>query len=345
MRAFQMTAWRTEPTLREVEDPVPGHDEVIVRIAGAGVCHSDLHLLHDFDEGLTPWSLPFTLGHENAGWIESLGDGVEGFSIGDPVAVYGAWGCGHCNNCDVGKENYCLRSAHLRAGGGGFGADGGQARLMRVPHARRLVPLGDLDPVVAAPLTDAGLTPYHAIKRSLALLVPGSTAVVIGAGGLGNMAVQILRATSPATVVAVDERPAALERSSASGALAVALPSEAQAAVSDHTGGRGADLVLDFVGADATMALGASLGRTLGQLTVVGIAGGALPVGFFTVPFELSVATTYWGTIPELREVIALAQSGRILPATEVYPLERAADAYRALSQGTLVGRAVIVPG
>jgi propanol-preferring alcohol dehydrogenase len=216
---------------------------------------------------------------------------------------------------------------------------------MLVPDARLLVPLGGLDPVEAAPLTDAALTPYHAIKRSLPLLVPGSTAVVIGAGGLGHLALQLLRELSPATVIAVDQRKSALTVAADVGAHhGVLAGDEAAAEVLDLTGGQGADLVVDLVGVDATLALGAAVTRPLGHLTIVGIGGGTLPVSFFGIAYEVSVATTYWGTAPELMEVIALAAAGRIRAHVQRFSLDDAAAAYRAMQDGTLEGRAVIVP-
>jgi propanol-preferring alcohol dehydrogenase len=135
--------------------------------------------MHDFEAGTLPWGPPFTLGHENAGWVDSVGAGVQGVEIGAPVAVYGPWGCGRCHRCRQGVENYCERQAAIGVMGGGLGLDGGMAARMLVPSARLLAPHGDLEPAEAAPLTDAALTPYHAVKRSLPLLVPGSTAVVI----------------------------------------------------------------------------------------------------------------------------------------------------------------------
>ena len=345
MKALQLTAWKHEPEFREVPEPVPGPGEVVVRIGGAGACHSDLHLMHDFEAGMLGWGPPFTLGHENAGWVEALGPGVRGVEVGEPVAVYGPWGCGRCARCLAGTENYCERQAEIGAMGGGLGRDGGMAPLMLVPNARWLVPLGGLDPVAAAPLTDAGLTPYHAVKRSLSLLVPGSFAVVIGAGGLGHLAVQVVRALSPATVIVVDQRPAALKLAEEVGAHATVLAgADAAAELRALTFGRGADVVLDFVGADATLALGAAVARPLGHLTIVGIAGGTLPVSFFGIPYEVSVATTYWGTLPELVEVIALASSGRIRPHVQRFTLDDAPRAYEAMRQGRLEGRAVVTP-
>ena len=345
MLALRLLEWKNGPALEEVADPEPGPGEVLIRIGGAGACHSDLHLMYEFEAGVVPWGPPFTLGHENAGWVEALGPGVAHLEIGEAVAVYGPWGCGRCHRCVQGMENYCMHQAEIPVMGGGLGADGGMAPLMLVPNARHLVSLGDLDPVAAAPLTDAGLTPYHAIKRSLGLLVPGSTAVVIGAGGLGHMAVQILSTLTPATIVAVDRSEDALRLARAVGAEHGVVSRPASAAeIRDITGGKGADVVIDLVGSDETLQLGAAVARTLGHLTLVGLAGGSLAVSFFGLPYELSVASTYWGSIPELIEVIALARSGKIGAHVERFSLTQAADAYERMRAGTLHGRAVIVP-
>lgn len=345
MEALRLLAWKHEPELVEVEAPEPAAGQVLIRVGGAGACHSDLHLMHDFDDGVLPWGPPFTLGHENAGWVDSLGAGVEGLEIGEPVAVYGPWGCGRCQRCIAGLENYCERQATIGAMGGGLGLDGGMAPEMVVPSPRFLVPLGDLDPVEAAPLTDAALTPYHAIKRSLPLLGPGSNAVVIGAGGLGHLAVQILRELTATRIIVVDQRAEALAAATTAGAQhAIVAGSDATAEVLDATSGRGADLVLDLVGVDSTLALAAAVTRAMGHLTIVGIGGGVLPVSFFGIPYEVSVATTYWGSIPELFEVIALAHAGRIRTEIHRFPLDGAMEAYAAMTDGTLTGRAVIVP-
>ena len=347
MQALQLTEWQHEPELREVDPPEPGPGEVLVQVAAAGACHSDLHLFHDFAPGLLPYDLPFTLGHENAGVVEALGAGVRGLEVGQPVAVYGPWGCGHCLACVQGAENYCERQAEIGAAGGGLGRDGGMAPRMIVPAARYLVPLGGLDPVEAAPLTDAGLTPYHAIRRALPVLPAGSSAVVIGAGGgLGHLAVQILRAVCSAQVIAVDGRPAGLDLATRLGAHAtVPAGDDAAGRIRELTGGRGADAVFDFVGVDATMALGAGVVRPRGHLTIVGIGGGTLPVSFFSMPYEVTLSTTYWGTIPELHELIALAARGDVTPVVQRFTLDHAIDAYHAMQDGTLEGRAVIVHG
>lgn len=344
MRALQIVEWKHDPELREVPDPEPGPGEVVVRVGGAGACHSDLHLLHDFEPGALPFDPPFTLGHENAGWVHAVGAGVSWLEIGQPVAVYGPWGCGLCDRCRTGSENYCERQAEMGVYGGGLGLDGGMAEYLKVPSARLLVPLESLDPVVAAPLTDAGLTPYHAIKRSLHLLVPGSTTVVVGAGGLGHLAVQILQAITASKVVAVDPKAGARELALRAGAELAVDPDEAVDAVADATRGKGADVVLDIVGSDSTLALATAVSRSLGHVTLVGIAGGSVPFGFFTQPYEVSLATTYWGSLPELAEVISLAEAGLISPHVERYSLDRAAAAYERLAAGAIAGRAVVTP-
>lgn len=345
MEALQLTGWKHPPELREVTEPDPGPGQVVVRVGGAGACRSDLHLIHDFAPGLLPYELPFTLGHENAGWVHGLGAGVERLEIGEPVAVYGPWGCGRCHRCRRGMENYCENQDELGVAGGGLGRDGGMAPLMLVPDARLLVPLGDLDPAQAAPLTDAGLTPYHAVKRSLPLLVPGSTAVVIGVGGLGHMAIQILWALTAARIVAVDQRDTALDLAREIGAdHAVRSDDQATTEIRELTAGRGADVVIDFVGVDSTLSLAAAVARPLGHLSVVGIGGGSLPFGFFGVGYEVSLATTYWGSITELMEVLDLARAGHVRAHTQTFPLQQATQAYDQLTAGQLTGRAVIVP-
>jgi propanol-preferring alcohol dehydrogenase len=345
MQALQLVEWNHDPEFRDVTEPDPGPGEVVVRIGGAGVCHSDLHLLYEFPAGLLPYPVPFTLGHENAGWVHALGAGVTGLEVGEPVAVYGPWGCGRCIRCRQGTENYCVHALTADAAGGGLGRDGGMAPYQLVPSARLVVPLGDLDPVAAAPLTDAGLTPYHAIRRSLPKLVPGSTAVAIGVGGLGHMGVQLLAAMTAARVIAVDQRPEALELATSVGAdVTVTAGPDAADEIRDATGGLGADVVIDFVGAEATMQLGAAVTRSLGDLTVVGIAGGSIPFGFFSVGYEVSLQTTYWGSVTELMELLELARRGVVKAEYTTFSLADAQKAYDALRSGTLRGRAVVVP-
>jgi propanol-preferring alcohol dehydrogenase len=325
MQAIQLVEYQRPPELREVPVPEPGPRQVRVKVAGAGACHSDLHLIDTPANG-TAWRLLFTLGHENAGWVDKLGPGAVGFSPGEGVIIYGPWGCGTCANCRVGMENYCDNTGTANPGGGLGQNDGGMAPYLLVPATRYRIPLANLDPREATPLSDAGLTSYHAVKRSLHLLGPGSCAVVIGTGGLGQMAIQILRALSAAcTIIALDTANDKLETAKHLGADVGLLSGEAAVAhVKDLTRGIGAELVLDFVGANQTLQLAARICRVLGHLTIVGLGGGALPVNFFSPPHECCVAAPYWGSIPELIDVVTVAQMQKIRMLVEYFPLERA---------------------
>jgi alcohol dehydrogenase, propanol-preferring len=340
-----MVAWKTAPEYQEVPQPDPGPGEVLVRVGGTGICHSDVHVIHEFDEGVFNAELPFTLGHETAGWVEAMGPGTTGLDVGQPVAVYGPLGCGLCARCRVGDENICDRAAELPGAGWGLGVDGGMAPYMLVNSARQLVPIGDLDPVTAAPLTDAAVTPYRAIRRSRDQLGPGSVAVVIGIGGLGHLAVQILRATTPATVVAVDSKPAALALATDLGAHhAVSAGNDAAAAILDLTKGRGADATFDLVGSEPTLSLAFATARVGSSIMLVGVAGGSVAYSFWATKFEVSVSTSAWGGIGDLRDVIALAQAGLIEPKVTAFGFDDIPDAFHALESGSLEGRAVIVP-
>ena len=287
------------------------------------------------------------LGHENAGWIAELGEGVTGWREGDPVAVYGPWGCGRCHTCQTSAENYCDNHASLGTMGGGLGSDGGMAEYMLVPSARQLVPLGTLDPVLAAPLSDAALTPYHAIKRALPMLTPEASVVVIGIGGLGHMAVQLLKALTPATLIAGDLDPAKLEHARQLGAEHLVNTRDGDAAaeaIARIVGPRGVTMVLDLVGAQPTVDLGVRVVGRDSRLTVVGLGGGVVHYGANQPPYGCQVTVPYWGSRAELMEVIALAQAGRIHADVETFPLEQAVDVYQRLREGGIKGRAVLVP-
>ena len=217
---------------------------------------------------------------------------------------------------------------------------------MLVDSPRHLVPLHGIDPVQGAPLTDAGLTPYHAIRRSLPKLLPGSTAVVIGVGGLGHIAVQLLRALTPAQVVALDMSEDKLQLAGKVGAHETLLSDgEAAARIRQLTGGTGAEVVLDFVGAAATLSVAAASVAVAGDVTVVGLGGGTLAVGFGGgLPFEVSAAFPYWGSRTELMEVLDLARRGLVSAHVETFTLEQAPEAYERLHAGDINGRAVVLP-
>jgi propanol-preferring alcohol dehydrogenase len=340
MHAFRLVAPHTTE-LRTVPQPEPGPGEVLIRVGAAGVCHSDLHIIDAPDALGMP--IPLTLGHENAGWVEALGAGVTGFERGEAVAIYGIVGCGICIACLTGRDNECRR---IPPGGIGLSRDGGMAEYVVVP-ARQLIPIGDLDVTQAAPLTDAGLTPYHAIAVTRRGLRPSATCVVIGIGGLGHMAVQILAATTASRIVAVDVREEALQLAREIGAHhTIRSNDDTVRAIRELVGPSpgGADVVLDCVGAPPTVDIARAVVTAGGDIAIVGLGGGALPVGFGTVAMETRVSVPFWGTRAELAEVIALARAGSIRAHVERFALNDVQRAYDSLRAGRLTGRAVIVP-
>ncbi|GAA4763909.1 NAD(P)-dependent alcohol dehydrogenase [Citricoccus nitrophenolicus] len=344
MKALQYRTIGAPPELVEIPTPEPEPGQVRLKVTAAGVCHSDEFIMSLPEESYA-YGLPLTLGHEGAGIVEKLGQGVTGIQVGDSVAVYGPWGCGYCYPCSKGQENYCENAATLGIAPPGLGSPGAMAQYMIVDNARHLVPLGDLDPVANVSLTDAGLTPYHAIKESLDKLVPGSVAVVLGAGGLGHVGIQILRAITATTVVALEVNEEKLSLARDVGAHHAFL-SNAEAAdqVRKLTGGHGAHAVFDFVGIQPTMDLGRAMIRVGGDQVLVGVGSGTLPVGMLDTPWEASLRAPYWGYRSELFEVLELARSGAIHVETEVFSLDEAPTAYERLHAGQLRGRAVIVP-
>lgn len=343
MKAVRFMGVGKPAQVMELPTPEPKAGEVLVKIGGAGVCHSDLHVLHQ-GIGITH---PFTLGHENAGWVAKVGSGVKAWKEGDAVAIYGPWGCGHCHACQQSFENYCENWKPGQSYGGGLGSDGGMAEYMIVPSERLLVSLGNLKPEDAAPLSDAALTPYHAIKRALPLLTPESTAVVLGVGGLGHMAVQLLRCLSGCRIVAGDVDDKKLEMAKKLGADLVVNTKnadEAKEKINKFCGPRKAALVLDCVGVQPTVTLGSQIVGMNSHFTIVGLGGGKLTMDGFSIPFGCMVNTPYWGSRAELQEVLSLAQAGRIHAEVTHFKLDETPKVYEKLEAGQIQGRAVIVP-
>jgi alcohol dehydrogenase, propanol-preferring len=340
MQAVQYRAFGQRPELVEVDKPSPGPGEVLLRITASGLCHSD-EVVMSFPEEGYPYPMPMTLGHEPAGVVEQLGEGATGVAVGDSVIVYGCWGCGVCTMCASGRENLCLTGMVSP----GLGVDGAMAEYMIVDTVRHLVPIGDLDPVRAASLTDAALTPYEAIKKVQHHLQGGSTAVVIGAGGLGHVAIQLLRTLTSARVIALDVGDEKLAFAKEVGAHE-ALESNADAAgrVKEMTGGVGADVVLDFVGIDATGATATAAVRVAGAVVVVGAGGGSAKVGLLSAPYDVEVRTSLWGRRSSLIELVEMAKRGEIRIETKEYAIDDALQAYADLHDGKVRGRAVVVP-
>ncbi len=334
MRAVRLDAPGASLRLVEVPTPEPSGTEIRIRVAGCGVCHTDLHIA----DGSQPRvDFPLILGHEVAGWIDALGSDAQGVAIGDAVIVYGGWGCGACRECASGNEQRCPNGRSP-----GFQADGGYAEFMLVPHARHLVPLGSLDPVRAAPLADAGLTPFRAVRRAEPWLKPGARVLVIGCGGLGQFALQYLRllpAAGRELVVVVAERSAPrLERATELGADIALLDPDAGAL------GGPAEVVLDFVGSAETLALAAEVVAPDGLVMLVGEGGGELGFGFERPAVEAWLTTTAWGSIDDLRDVVRLAADRRVTWDVETIPLVDAQSAHDRLRIGGAGGRIVLVP-
>lgn len=343
MLAVRLHATGAALRLEQVPDPEPRGAEVRIRVAGAGVCHTDLHIV----DGTQPRvELPVTLGHEVAGWIDAAGPDAQaalvraGVGTGDAVLVYGGWGCGECRDCTGGAEPRCAAS---RAPG--FQVDGGYAQAMLVPDPRHLVALRELDPVRAAPLADAGVTPYRAVNRVERWLAPRARVLVIGCGALGSFALQYLRLRSGGehlrvVVREVDE--ARLERATSLGAD-VALIDHEHRAIREALGGA-ADVVLDCVGSDATLADAARLVAPGGVVMLVGEYGGSLRFGYDAVPVESWFTTVAWGSREDLAAVVGLAGAGRLQWNVETLPLRDADAAHARLRDGHIDGRLVLVP-
>jgi len=345
MRAVQYTTFGGKPEVVEVDRPEPGPGQVLIQVQAAGLCHTDIGVLSFPQEMLDAWriTLPATLGHETAGTVVTVGQGVSGLEVGENVTVYGAWGCGNCAQCARGEENLCERRDELGLTYAGLGSPGGMAQYMLIDDARHLVPIGDLDPAVAAILPDAGITSYRAIVRSLPKLVAGATAVVIGVGGLGHVAIQILKALSRATVVAIDTTEAKLQLARECGAdIVLTADADIPRHVKESTG-LGAHVVLDFVGSESTTRVAEQCVRQGGDISIVGVGGGAASASMQGPP-EITVRTIYWGSRSDLIAVVDLARKGVITPRLQRYPLEDAGSAFDDLAAGRIQGRAVLIP-
>jgi alcohol dehydrogenase, propanol-preferring len=345
MIAYRLVEWERRPEPVEVAVPRPGPGELVVRVAGNGLCHSDIAMSAipaSIGEALG-WQMPFTLGHEIAGWVDQVGVGVTAVAVGDPVALVSPSSCGECSWCVRGLDSACPHGA----AGRGYGRDGGLAPFVLVDSTRAVIKLGTLDPVAAGPLTDAGATSYHAVRRVLPKLGPGSTAIVIGAGGLGGFAIQLVRALTVARVIAVDQLQHRRDVARDTGAHDAldGVDETTASRLREMTAGEGADAVLDFVGTDATIAAGIDSVRSGGAFALVGAAGGTFRRPWFGgLPREADVFTFQGSSIADARDVVALAERGLIRSEIDVFGFGQVDDAYAALDAGELRGRAVVTP-
>ena len=342
MPAYRLLGWGEPARMVDVAVPEPGHGEVLVRVAGVGLCHSDIYIMEAPATRFPFMTPPFTLGHENAGWVESFGPGVGGeLAVGDAVLVDGHFICGRCDYCRRGHDNYCV---HAMGNGQGAGVDGGLATFLVAP-INQLVPLRSLDARTAGPLADAGRTSYHVVKKASPKLLPGSTAIVIGAGGLGGFAIQWLSMMTTARIVVADVAPHRLAAARQLGAHETVLSDDRVIdQLVDATGGRKAEAVFDFVGTDETIATALAVARPMSTFALVGAGGGTASIAWGQVPLECEVFIPLGGTHAELHEVVALAEQGRVRNEVEQFPFGRLEEAYDRLRSGDLAGRAVVLP-
>lgn len=327
MRAVELQAVGAGLVVTDRPRPVAPQGGTVIDVTACGVCHSDVHVV----DGVYPSPLPLVLGHEVTGVHPELG----------PVLVYAPWGCGRCRFCLAGEEMLCPDGREA-----GIFADGGYAEAMAVPSARYLHPLDGLDPVISAPLACGGLTAFRAVKHTLPVLRAAragtrapNRVVVLGAGGLGQFAIQYLRLLTDAEVVAGDPSPAKQARAVELGATAAATPDELL-----DQGDLPATVVLDFAGADQSLAAAARLVARQGLVVVVGLYGGRIPFGLGAVPHEARFMSSIWGSAAELGELLALARREPIEHTVEVMALADAEQAHQRLRRGEVAGRVVLVP-
>lgn len=325
----------------DVPDPkIERPNDVVVRIGGAGVCRTDLHIIEGIWRSKVDVKLPYIMGHENAGWVEAVGKGVTSVKVGDPVICHPLVTSGHCLACRRGNDMHATESSFP-----GINADGGYAEYL-LTGERALIRLPKtLAPKDVAPYTDAGLTAYRAAKKASRHLLPGEYAVCIGAGGLGHIGIQVLKALCAAEIIVVDRSPTALQLAKECGAhhLVQADGNELQA-VLDLTGGLGAEAVIDFVGEGDSIRIGIAMTRNGGAYYIVGYGGKIDLPTIDMITTEKTIVGNLVGTYPELVELMALADRGLVHLATREYRLRDANQALHDLHHGQVKGRAVLIP-
>ena len=341
MKAVRLHRYNERPVVDEVPEPtITGPHDVIVRIGGAGLCRTDLHIIEGQWQEKTGITLPYTLGHENAGWVHAVGSAVDHVAVGETVIVHPLITCGVCRACRAGDDMHCVRSAFP-----GISIDGGFAEFLKT-GARAVVRLDpSLAPKDVAALADAGLTAYHAVKKAAPRLYPGSRAVVIGAGGLGHIGIQCLKALTPAEIIVVDRSQAALDLARTWGADHTVLVDGTQVSqVKELTDGRGAEAVIDFVGEGGAIEDGLALLRRAGSYYSIGYGGTLVVPTIDIIATEVSFVGNLVGTYNDLVELMTLAAQGKVALHTATYALEAVNDAISDLESGRLRGRGILIP-
>jgi NAD+-dependent secondary alcohol dehydrogenase Adh1 len=341
MKAVRLHEYHQQPVVEEVPDPVvKGPLDVVVRIGGAGVCRTDLHIIEGQWAPKVGVTLPYTIGHENAGWVEEVGSAVSNVAVGDTVILHPTPTCGLCRACRAGDDMHCVASRFP-----GLDSDGGMAEYL-LTSARACVKLDpDTRPQDVAALADAGITAYHAVRKAVPLLYPGTTCVVIGAGGLGHIGIQCLAALTATRIIVVDRNPDALKLAADLGAdSTVVADGNHVDAVLDLTGGEGAEVVLDFVAEQGAEHDGFAMTRRAGSYYVIGYGGTVEIPTLDIISTERNIIGNIVGTYNDLAELMELAQAGKVTLHTKTYPLDAAVDALNDLDAGRVRGRAILVP-
>lgn len=341
MKAVRLHQYEQLPAVEEVDEPkITGPHDVIVRIGGAGLCRTDLHIIEGQWQQKSGVTLPYTLGHENAGWVQEIGSAVSNVKVGDTVIVHPLVTCGLCRACRAGDDMHCINSTFP-----GISVDGGMANFLKT-NARAVVKLNpSLEPKDIAALADAGLTAYHAIKKAAAILYPGTKAVVIGAGGLGHIGIQCLKALTPAEIIVVDRSPAALELTRSWGADHTVLNDGSQVKqVKDLTDGRGAEAIIDFVGEGGAIEDGIAMLKQGGSYFNIGYGGNLNIPTIDIISNEINFIGNLVGTYNDLDELMVLTAQGKVKLHTAIYSLDAAIDAIHDLDGGKLRGRGILVP-
>jgi len=341
MKAVRLHKFHTQPVIDEVPEPtISGPLDVIVKIGGAGVCRTDLHIIEGQWDAAMGTPLPYILGHENAGWVHEIGSAVTNVAVGDTVILHPTPTCGLCHACRAGDDMHCINSTFP-----GLSTDGGMAEYL-LTSARACIKLNpETRPQDVAALADAGITAYHAVRKALPLLYPGTTCVVIGAGGLGHIGIQCLSTLTATNIVVVDRNPDALKLASELGAHHTVVGDGHQVdAVKDLTGGAGAHVVLDFVAEQGAEMDGWNMTAAGGSYFVIGYGGQLEIPTLDIISTERNIIGNIVGTYNDLAELMALAQAGKVTLHTKAYPLDAAPDALADLDAGRVRGRAILVP-
>jgi NAD+-dependent secondary alcohol dehydrogenase Adh1 len=341
VKAVRLHEFHQMPVIDEVPEPaISGPLDVIVKIGGAGVCRTDLHIMEGQWDTAMGTPLPYILGHENAGWVHEVGSAVSNVAVGDTVILHPTPTCGLCHACRAGDDMHCVNSTFP-----GLSTDGGMAEYL-LTSARACVKLeAQTRPQDVAALADAGITAYHAVRKAIPLLYPGTTCVVIGAGGLGHIGVQCLAALTATRIIVLDRNPDALKLAEQLGAQHTVVADGRQVdAVKDLTGGDGAEVVLDFVAEQGAEMDGWNMTAPAGSYFVIGY-GGTLEIPTLDIiSTERNIIGNIVGTYNELAELMALAQAGKVTLHTRTYPLDAAVEALSDLDAGRVRGRAILVP-